>query len=70
MISGSYAVVYRGIWNGSVITLARVSLSVYCWYLCGSDTPILSFVHQDVAIKVYVGNDYREELLVEYKKEV
>ncbi|KAM0935101.1 putative protein kinase TKL-CTR1-DRK-2 family [Dioscorea sansibarensis] len=38
---GSYAVVYRGIWNGS-----------------------------DVAIKVYVGNEYREELLVEYKKEI
>ncbi|XP_039122203.1 dual specificity protein kinase shkE-like [Dioscorea cayenensis subsp. rotundata] len=38
---GSYAVVYRGIWNGS-----------------------------DVAIKVYLGKDYREELLLEYKKEI
>ncbi|OVA14145.1 PAS domain [Macleaya cordata] len=38
---GSYAVVYRGIWNGS-----------------------------DVAIKVYVGSEYREATLLDYKKEV
>lgn len=27
-------------------------------------------VHQDVAIKVYLGNEYREEIFVDYKKEV
>ncbi|XP_043811775.1 uncharacterized protein LOC110628157 isoform X2 [Manihot esculenta] len=38
---GSYAVVHRGIWNGS-----------------------------DVAVKVYFGNQYREETLQDYKKEI
>eukprot|EP00268_Persea_americana_P051100 TRINITY_DN5620_c0_g1_i10.p1 TRINITY_DN5620_c0_g1~~TRINITY_DN5620_c0_g1_i10.p1 ORF type:complete len:342 (+),score=54.74 TRINITY_DN5620_c0_g1_i10:2458-3483(+) len=38
---GSFAVVYRGSWNGS-----------------------------DVAIKVYLGNEYREEIFVDYKKEI
>ncbi|KAJ4835070.1 hypothetical protein Tsubulata_028840 [Turnera subulata] len=38
---GSYAAVYRGIWNGS-----------------------------DVAVKVYFGNQYREETVQDYQKEV
>ncbi|KDP25496.1 hypothetical protein JCGZ_20652 [Jatropha curcas] len=38
---GSYAVVYRGIWNGS-----------------------------DVAVKLYLGNQYKEETLQDYKKEI
>ncbi|XP_051115433.1 uncharacterized protein LOC127240674 [Andrographis paniculata] len=38
---GSYAVVYRGVWNGS-----------------------------DVAVKVYFGNQYSEETLLDYKKEI
>ncbi|KAK8940589.1 Serine/threonine-protein kinase CTR1 [Platanthera zijinensis] len=38
---GSYAVVYRGLWNGS-----------------------------DVAIKVYARMDYRESILLDYKKEI
>ncbi|XP_057763990.1 serine/threonine-protein kinase CTR1 isoform X2 [Salvia miltiorrhiza] len=38
---GSFAVVYRGIWNGS-----------------------------DVAVKVYSGNQYDEETLIDYKKEI
>ncbi|XP_065858179.1 uncharacterized protein [Euphorbia lathyris] len=38
---GSYAVVHRGIWNGS-----------------------------DVAVKLYFGNEYKEETLKDYKKEL
>ncbi|CAK9141839.1 unnamed protein product [Ilex paraguariensis] len=38
---GSFAVVYRGIWNGS-----------------------------DVAVKVYFGNQYSEDTLVDYRKEI
>ncbi|KAJ8766138.1 hypothetical protein K2173_021655 [Erythroxylum novogranatense] len=38
---GSFAAVYRGLWNGS-----------------------------DVAVKAYLGNDYREETLKDYKKEI
>ncbi|RWR80771.1 serine/threonine-protein kinase EDR1 isoform X1 [Cinnamomum micranthum f. kanehirae] len=38
---GSFAVVYRGTWNGS-----------------------------DVAIKVYLGNEYHEEIFIDYKKEI
>ncbi|XP_058009631.1 uncharacterized protein LOC110654774 isoform X1 [Hevea brasiliensis] len=38
---GSYAVVYRGIWNGS-----------------------------DVAVKLYFGNQYKEETLLDYQKEI
>ncbi|KAF7810193.1 putative serine/threonine-protein kinase [Senna tora] len=38
---GSYAVVYRGIWNGS-----------------------------DVAVKVYFGNEYTEDTLQDYRKEI
>ncbi|EYU38986.1 hypothetical protein MIMGU_mgv1a0029381mg, partial [Erythranthe guttata] len=38
---GSFAVVYRGIWNGS-----------------------------DVAVKVYYGNQYTEQVLLDYRKEI
>ncbi|PIM99147.1 Tyrosine kinase [Handroanthus impetiginosus] len=38
---GSFAVVYRGVWNGS-----------------------------DVAVKVYCGNQYNEDTLLDYKKEI
>ncbi|KAJ6705616.1 U-BOX DOMAIN-CONTAINING PROTEIN 53-RELATED [Salix purpurea] len=38
---GSFAAVYRGIWNGS-----------------------------DVAVKIYLGNQYKEETLLDYQKEI
>ncbi|KAF9685791.1 hypothetical protein SADUNF_Sadunf03G0090800 [Salix dunnii] len=38
---GSYAAVFRGIWNGS-----------------------------DVAVKIYLGNQYKEETLLDYQKEI
>ncbi|CAN1184316.1 Serine/threonine-protein kinase EDR1 [Linum perenne] len=69
---GAFAVVYRGVWNGSVRMLAMLPrmLLFFCIPTLTSDPHVCIHVRQDVAVKVYFANDYKEDTLQDYKKEI